>query len=79
MRTPDRIRERLSDALLRTATELALDRVALTRRLQAQPDHPGRQQALAATSAARWFDSALLWLSWRIRPRTALGAPTRRG
>ncbi|MGD9527111.1 hypothetical protein [Pseudonocardia sp.] len=69
MPTGHRIRERLSDALLSTATELTLERVALTRRLEANPAHPGYHHALAAMTAARWVDSTLLWLSWRLRPR----------
>jgi hypothetical protein len=65
------IREQVSDALLRTGTDLAIDRVATTRNIEADPRYVGGYDA--ATSAmmlAGWVDSAILWLSWRLRPRT---------
>ena len=65
-------RERLSDALLRKGTELASERLEMTRRIAADPTRPGYDRALAALTVAEWVDSAILWLSWRLRPRTGL-------
>ena len=65
------LRERASDFLLRTGTDLAIDREATTRAIEpAPPDAPGRELAMGAMASARWVDSAILWLSWRLRPRT---------
>ena len=63
------IRERLSAALLRFGTEAAMDRVALERTLAAAPDARGSRDALGALEVARWFDTAILWVGWRLRPR----------
>ena len=63
------IRERLSDALLKFGTEAAMDRVALQRSLAAAPDARGSLDALSALEVARWFDAAVLWVGWRLRPR----------
>ena len=65
------IRERLSEALLRFGTEAAMDRVALQRSLAAAPDARSRD-ALGALEVARWFDAAVLWVGWRLRPRHLL-------
>jgi hypothetical protein len=66
------IRERLSDALLRFGTEAAMDRVTLERSLAAAPDARGSRDALGALEVARWFDAAVLWVGWRLRPRHLL-------
>jgi len=63
------IRERLSAALLRFGTEAAMDRVALERTLAAAPDARGSRDALGALEVARWFDTAILWVGWRLQPR----------
>jgi len=63
------IRERLSAALLRFGTEAAMDRVALERTLAAAPDARGSRDALGALEVARWFDTAVLWVGWRLQPR----------
>lgn len=68
------IRERLSEALLRKGTDLAVERVEMTRRMAADAARPGYDRALAALTVAEWVDSAILWLAWRLRPRTALSA-----
>ena len=62
------IRERLSEALLRFGTEAAMDRVALQRSLAAAAAVRSGD-ALGALEVARWFDGAVLWLGWRLRPR----------
>ena len=68
------IRERPSEALLRKGTELAVERVEMTRRMAADSARPEYDRALAALTVAGWVDSAILWLGWRLRPRTALTA-----
>ena len=71
------LRERVSAALLRSATELAIDQRELEERLAAAPCRSaGYSSAFGAVAMARWTESALLWLAWRIYPRTAvLSAP----
>ena len=68
------IRERAASALLRTGTELAIDQRELEDRLAAAaaPHRAGYSSAFGAAAMARWTDSALLWLAWRIYPRTAV-------
>jgi hypothetical protein len=64
------VRERASDTLLRVGTDNAIDRAALARALDAVPAHArGRIEAAGALEVARWVDAAVLWLSWRLRPR----------
>lgn len=62
-------RERLSDALLRFGTDAALDRTMMEQSLRAASGRAGRPEALGALEVARWFESAVLWTSWRLRPR----------
>lgn len=63
------IRERVSDSLLRKGIEMSLDTGEVARGLQARPDAPGYELASSAVALARLVDSAILWLSWRLRPR----------
>ena len=72
------IREHVSTALLHTGTELAIDQRELEERLAAAtgPDATF-SNAHGAVAMARWVDSAILWLGWRIHPRTI--APTLSG
>jgi hypothetical protein len=67
------IRERVSAALLRTGMELAIDQRELEERLAAAA---GRDtvysSAHGAVAMASWTNSALLWLAWRILPRTSM-------
>jgi hypothetical protein len=60
------IRERLSEALLRFGTEAAMDRVTLQRSLATAPEARGSREALGALEVARWVDSAVLWMGWRL-------------
>jgi hypothetical protein len=60
------IRQRLSEALLRFGTEAAMDRVTLQRSLAAAPAARGSQEALGALEVARWVDSAVRWVGWRL-------------
>jgi hypothetical protein len=68
--TPHRLRERLSDRLLAGGAEIAVDRERMTREIAAAPGSPATVAALGALRAAEIVDSAVLWLSWRLRPRT---------
>jgi hypothetical protein len=61
-------RERLSEALLRFGTEAALDRTTMEQSLRTAAGGRGGPQALGALEVARWFESAVLWMSWRLRP-----------
>jgi hypothetical protein len=71
------MRERAASALLRTGTELAIDQRELEDRLASAPRRAGYSSAHGAVAMARWMDSVLLWLAWRIYPRTAVpGAPS---
>jgi hypothetical protein len=74
-----RIRERVSARLLRTGTELAIDQRELEERMAATAGAAGRSAAYSsaygAVAMARWVDSAVLWLAWRIHPRTFTPAP----
>jgi len=65
------MRERASTRLLRTGTELAIDQRQIEERLAAAvtPD-AAYSSALGAVALARWVDSAILWLGWRMVPRT---------
>ena len=68
---PDRMRRRLSDAMLRAGMERALERQEVERGLAGvNPQAPGYQSAMAALSAARVAESVLLWCGWRLQPRT---------
>jgi hypothetical protein len=70
------IRQRASEALLRRGTELALDQLELERRLAtASRGDVAFSSAHGAVAIARWVDSAILWLAWRIHPRTFTPTP----
>ena len=67
---PATFRGRASDSLLHTAVDLGADREQLQRSLRG--DHRNRNgYELAASTMvmAGWVDSALLWLSTRLRPK----------
>jgi hypothetical protein len=68
-----RIRERISTSLLRTGTELAIDQRELETRLDAAASRDwAYSSARGAVAMARWTDSAMLWLAWRIHPRSSV-------
>jgi|tagenome__1003787_1003787.scaffolds.fasta_scaffold17530451_1 hypothetical protein len=75
-----RLRERVSARLLRTGTELAIDQRELEERMAAAAGADGRSAAYSsaygAVAMARWVDSAVLWLGWRILPRTTMPRTT---
>ncbi len=65
------IRRRASEALLRQGTELSIDQRELEERLAASPyASAAYSSAHGAVAMARWVDSAILWLGWRLHPRT---------
>lgn len=64
------LRERASDALLRSAVDRAVERTAIERRIALiPPSRPGYQAALNALTTARRMESVVLWLAWRLQPR----------
>jgi hypothetical protein len=66
-------RERVGTAMLRTGTELAIDQRELEERLAAAATRDAAfSSAHGAVALARWAASALLWLAWRIQPRTSM-------
>src|SRR4051794_41951714 len=71
------LRTRVSERMLRTGTELAIDQRELEDRLAtvsgAELGYSGAQGAVAL---ARWADSLVLWLAWR-GPPPALVPPAR--
>jgi hypothetical protein len=70
------IRERASTALLRTGTELFIDQRELEENLAAAAArNEAYSSAHGAVALARWVDSAILWLGWRIHPRTFTPQP----
>jgi hypothetical protein len=69
------LRVRVGDALLHTAVDLAADRERLTRSMNAErADRPGYELAASSMALAGWVDSALFWLSARLRPRVRFGS-----
>jgi hypothetical protein len=63
-------RELLSEKLICGAMDSARDRQAMRRSLNAVPMHArGRRQAVASLQTAELFESAVLWLGWRLQPR----------
>jgi hypothetical protein len=59
--------------MLRTGTELAIDQRELEERLAAVATRDAAfSSAFGAVALARWTDSAIIWLAWRIHPRTVL-------
>jgi hypothetical protein len=71
------IRERVSTAMLRTGTELAIDQRELEQRLAAVATRDSAfSSAHGAVAMARWTNSLVLWLAWRIHPRTFLPSAT---
>jgi hypothetical protein len=71
------IRERTGARLLRTGTELAIDQREIEERLAAaSARNAAYSSAHGAVAMARWVDSAVLWLGWRILPRTFVPSAT---
>jgi hypothetical protein len=67
------IRERVSTAMLRTGMELAIDQREIEQRLAAAATRNSSvSSAQGVVATARWAHSFLLWLAWRIHPRTSM-------
>jgi hypothetical protein len=65
------VRARVSAVLLRTGTDLAIDQRELEDRISAAATpNAAYSSAYGAVAMARWVDSLILWLAWRILPRT---------
>jgi hypothetical protein len=63
-------RELLSEKLIDGAINSARDRQAMQQSLNAVPVQAhGRRQAFASLQTAELFESAVLWLGWRLQPR----------
>lgn len=66
-------RATLSDALLRFAAERAMQTREFDRRVADLPaDTPGQASLRAALGAAKAWEAAVLWVAWRLRPRTSI-------
>ena len=64
------IRAVWSEKLLRFAADRAMDTREFERRVCGLPaDAPGRASMQAALGAAKAWESALLWVAWRLQPR----------
>ena len=64
---------RLGDTLLRAGVDRTVARQQFERSLAGvHPGTRGYAQALQVARSAALFESALLWLGWRLQPRTAI-------
>lgn len=68
---PTTFREFLSDRLLQVGSERALERRELEQGIATESvDAVGYATAARAVRAAQRVESAVLWLGWRLHPRT---------
>ena len=70
------LRERVATSLLRTTSDLTLQRQVMVDRIAEERAGAYRDRALADLAAGAWAESALLWLAWRLLPRRSLTGPT---
>ena len=70
------LRERVATSLLRTTSDLTLQRQVMVDRIAEERAGAYRARALAALAAGAWAESALLWLAWRLLPQRSLTGPT---
>ncbi|WP_420123268.1 hypothetical protein [Nakamurella sp.] len=69
------IRTVLSERLLQFAADRALQTREFERRVAALPaDSPARASMGATLSAAKAWEAGLLWVAWRLQPRSRIGA-----
>jgi hypothetical protein len=67
------ILHRLADALLRAGMDRSVARQQFEKSLAGvHPGTPGHAQAMQVARSAALFESALLWLGWRLQPRSAM-------
>ncbi len=66
-----KIRRRVSDKLLEGAMDRSLDARELEQNLlTVRSETPGYAVAARAARSAQRVESALLWLAWRLQPRS---------
>ena len=70
------LREHVATSLLRTTSDLALQRQVLVDRIAGERAGVYRDRALADLAVGAWAESALLWLAWRLLPHRSLAGPT---
>ncbi len=64
---------RLGDALLRAGVDRSVARQQFERSLAGvHPGTRGYAEAMQVARNAALFESALIWLGWRLQPRSAL-------
>lgn len=69
------LRAALSERLLHFAADRAVQTREFERRVSALPaDIPGQASLRAALTAAKAWEAGLLWVAWRLSPRTRIGA-----
>lgn len=68
-------RAALSERLLRFAMEHAMQTRVFDRRVADLPaGTPGQASLRAALGAAKAWEAAVLWVAWRLQPRTCIDA-----
>lgn len=69
-----KIRHRAGAALIRFAVERSVERQQMERRLNTvtRPGSTAHANALVTLGAARSFESAMLWVGWRLHPARLL-------
>lgn len=68
-------RAALSDRLLRFAAERAIATREMERRLAGlDPRTSGHESVRAALAAAKAWEAAVLWVAWRLQPRSSVGS-----
>jgi hypothetical protein len=68
------IRQWAGTGLLNFAIDRSLERQEMERRLAAaaRPGSTELASAMATLAAARWFESMMIWVGWRLHPGRAL-------
>lgn len=68
-------RAALSARLLRFAADRTIETREFERRIAAlPPGTPGLAGMRAALGAAKAWEAAVLWVAWRLKPRTSINA-----
>jgi len=69
---PVSTRAALSDRLLRFALDRSIETREMERRVDSiDPSAPGSDGLRAALAAARAWEAAVLWVAWRLQPRSS--------
>ncbi|HEY5882598.1 MAG TPA: hypothetical protein VIU11_27055 [Nakamurella sp.] len=70
---PASARAALSDRLLRFAVDRSIETREMERRVDSiDPSTPGSDGLRAALAAARAWEAAVLWVAWRLQPRSSV-------